>query len=185
MACSELTRRSFLSTANVGPAGLALGAPQPAPVVSVVRIKNDNIPAAVEQAIELLGGIGNVTKGKERILLKPNLVAPVPNATTNREVVASLARLMKAAHKDVSIGEGSAAAEGFNAQGTEIFRTRNGERLGRMQSHVYEKLGYSEIGKSLRVPLVNLHVGEMVKVKVPGGFVYDEVTIHRALAETD
>lgn len=169
----------------MGVGSLSATAPKKAPIVSVVKIKNDNIQAAVEQAIDLLGGIRKVTKGRETIMLKPNLVAPVPGATTNREVISALAKLMKSAHKAVSIGEGSAAAEGFNAQGMAVFRTRNADLLNRMQSHVFDKLGYSELGKSLQIPLINLHSGEMVKVKVPGGFVFDEVTLHHSLTEID
>jgi uncharacterized protein (DUF362 family) len=182
---SELSRRDFLGAAVAGLGCLAASKPEKAPVVSVVKIKNDNVQAAVEQAVDLLGGIKSVTKGKGRIMLKPNLVAPVPGAVTNREVISALAKLMKSAHKEVSIGEGSAAAAGFNAQGTAVFRTRNADLLSRMQSHVFDQLGYSELGKELRIPLVNLHSGEMAKVRVPGGFVFDEVTIHRSLTEID
>jgi uncharacterized protein (DUF362 family) len=182
---SELTRRNFLCSTLAGPAFLALPRSNKAPVVSVVRIKNDNIQAAVEQAIDLLGGIKSIARGKERIMLKPNLVAPVPNATTNRQVISALAKLMKSAHKDVSIGEGSAAAGGFNADGAAVFRTRNSDLLSRMQRYVFDQLGYSELGMELRIPLVNLHSGEMAKVKVPGSFVFDEVTIHRSLTEIE
>lgn len=182
---SELSRRDFLGATLAGLGALAAAAPQNAAVVSVVKIANDNIQAAVEKAIDLLGGIESVTKGKNRIMLKPNLVAPAPGITTNREVIAALARLTKSAHKEVVIGEGSAAAEGFNAKGTEVFRTRNADLLSRMQGHVFNQLGYAELGKTLRIPLVNLHCGEMAKVKVPGGFVFNEVTIHRSLAEID
>ena len=182
---STVSRRSFLLTTLGGAATLACGATREQPVVSIVRIKNDKIQNAVEEALDLLGGIERLTKGKERIMLKPNLVSPDPKATTNIDVVSTLARLMKAAHKDVSIGEGSAAAEGFNVKGMEIFRTRNADILSRMQRSVYDQLGFSELGKSLRVPLVNLHSGEMGTVKIPGGFVYDEVTLHRSLIETD
>ena len=182
---SELSRRDFFGTALSGLAFLTAATPQKAAVVSVVKIANDNIPAAVEKAIDLLGGIESITKGKERIMLKPNLVAPVPGITTNREVIATLARLMKSAHKEVAIGEGSAAAEGFNAKGTELFRTRNADLLSRMQAYVFDQLGYAELGKKLGIPLVNLHYGEMAKVKVPGGFVFNEVTIHRSLTEID
>jgi uncharacterized protein (DUF362 family) len=182
---SELTRRNFLYSALAGPALLALPKSNKPPVVSVVRIKNDNIHAAVEQAIDLLGGIKTITRGKERIMLKPNLVFPSPSATTNRNVISALAKLMKSTHKDVSIGEGSAAAGGFNADGATVFRTRNSDLLGRLQSYVFDQLGYTELGKELRIPLVNLHSGEMARVKVPGGFVFNEVTIHRSLTEID
>jgi len=180
-----VSRRGFLLTTLGGATALALGATSEKPVVSIVRIKGDRIAAAVDEALELLGGIEQISKGKERIMLKPNLVNPDPKSTTKVEVISALARSLKGAHKDVSIGEGSAAAEGFNAKGYEIFRTRNADILSRMQSYVFEELGFTELGKSLRIPLVNLHTGEVGKVKVPNGFVYDEVTLHRSLIETD
>ncbi len=181
----RLSRRDFLGTAIAGLGSLSASAYEKKPVVSVVRIKKDNIQAAVEHALDLLGGIERVTKGKGRIMLKPNLVAPVPGTVTNREVVTALVKLMKSAHKEVSIGEGSAAAAGFNAEGAVLFRTRNADLLNRMQAHIFDQLGYSELARDRRIPLVNLHSGDMVKVGVPRGFVFDEVTIHRSLAEID
>jgi hypothetical protein len=97
------TRREFLSSATLSallavlPSALA---DEIKPVVSVVRIRNGNIDAAVEQAIELLGGMAAITRGEERILLKPNLVAPLPEATTKLPVMRALVRLMRAAHKE-------------------------------------------------------------------------------------
>jgi len=185
MAPLQLSRRDFLGAALAGAAYLGTTVQRTAPAVSVVKIKDHNTQAAVEQAIDLLGGIESVTRGKARIMLKPNLVYPSPQATTKREVIAALARLMQAAHKEVSIGEGSAAAEGFNAKGLEAFRTRNSDLLSRMQRYVFDQLGYTELSKALRIPLVNLHAGEMAKVRVPNGFVFDELTIHRSLTEID
>ena len=183
----ELNRREFLLT---GAAGLALGRMAAGtgaakPVVSVVRIKNDKIGSAVEEAIDLLGGMERITKGKERIMLKPNLVSTQREATTKPEAIRALAQLMQRAGKEVSIGEGSAAAEKFNVIGGEIFRTRKREILEPMQQYVFEKLGYAELAKALGIQLVNLHCGEMAEVAVPGGFVYNKLTIHRSLAETD
>ena len=51
--------------------------------MSMVKIRKGNIEAAVEEAIELLGGMATITRGKERIMLKPNLVAPIPEAATD------------------------------------------------------------------------------------------------------
>ena len=115
-----LTRREFLETSlktaavrfAAGSAVFTTMRCAPAkgkPVVSIVKIKNGNIGMAVEEAIDLLGGIRNVTRNKEKIMLKPNLVAPVPEATTKQEVIKTLAQLMKKAGKDVLIGEGTAA----------------------------------------------------------------------------
>ena len=34
-------------------------------------------------------------------------------------------------------------------------------------------------------PLINLHTGELVEVNTPGAFVFDKLTIHRSLVDTD
>jgi len=179
MQAHQLNRREFFLTAT------ALSAAAPRPVVSIVRIRDDKVEAAVEQAIELLGGIGGITKGKDTVMLKPNLVAPAREATTKPEVIRALARLMKRAGKEVSIGEGSAAAPDFNMAGAETFRTRKREILDPMQQRVFEQLGYAELAKNERVPLVNLHSGEMVESKVPGAFVFEKLSIHKSLADVD
>jgi uncharacterized protein (DUF362 family) len=169
VACSSQGRTSFEKTA----------------VVSITRIKNDAIGYAVEEALDLLGGIETVAAGKERIMLKPNLVGESPHSTTKPEVIEALARLMTKAGKDVVIGEGSAAAGGFNAKGGEAYRTTNRELLDGMQQYVFDQLGYTELAKSLGLPLINLHSGEMVDVPVPGGLAFDTLTLHRALPELD
>jgi uncharacterized protein (DUF362 family) len=155
------------------------------PVVSIVKIKDSAIGAAVEEAIQLLGGIETVASGKERIMLKPNLVSHVPWITTKPEVIRSLAALMKKAGKVVAIGEGSAAASGFNQIGSKAYRLKDPDKLNRMQQLVFDRLGYTELARSLDVPLVNLHTGEMVDVEVPGGLAYQRLTIHRSLTEID
>ncbi len=210
MAPKHLTRREFLGkgthlalgVAGAGLAGGLLGctgpraaAPAPAgavpaaplrPVVSLARVKNGKIDAAVEEAIDLLGGIETVAKGKERILLKPNLVSDQAFACTRPQVVETLARLMKKGGKDVSVGEGSAAAGNFNASQLGIFRTKKREILEPMQQHVFDRLGYGELAERVGIPLVNLHTGDMVKMKVPGGgLAFGELQIHHALVETD
>lgn len=155
-------------------------------VVTIVRIRDGNTGRAVEEAIDLLGGITEVTKGKERIILKPNLVTSDVSATTKPEVIKALAQLMKNAGKDVMIGEGSAAALGFNAteQG-EVFRTRKQEILDGMQKKVFEDLGYQDLGASMGIPLINFHSGELVQVPLENGYMFDSITLHRSLTETD
>jgi desulfoferrodoxin (superoxide reductase-like protein) len=92
---------------------------------------------------------------------------------------------MQRAGKEVSIGEGSAAAPNFNVRGATIFRTRKREILDPMQRYVFEQLGYADLAKTLHVPLINLHSGELVEVAVPGGFVFDKITLHKCLTEID
>src|ERR1035441_1051876 len=85
MRSTQPTRRDLLIAAAAGalvPRLRAAAPDTPKPVVGIVKIRNGKIDAAVEQAIDLLGGMRTITLGKERIMLKPNLVSPLPNATT-------------------------------------------------------------------------------------------------------
>jgi uncharacterized protein (DUF362 family) len=189
------SRREFVRTGvglaagvaagRFGVAGWRRGAGEAAPAVSIVRIKNDRVAYAVEQAIDLLGGIATVAAGKHRIMLKPNLVAESPMFTTRPSVVRSLAELMKRAGKDVLIGEGSAAGTGFNVRDGVTYRTRNPEILDAMQRYVFDTLGYTELARSVGVPLVNLHSGELTEVHLAHGLALDTIRLHHSLTEID
>ncbi len=165
------------------PFGELFSAPQQ--VVSIVKIKNDRVDLAVEQAVDLLGGISQVTMDKQKIMLKPNLVSDDPNSTTKPVVVKSLAQLLMKAGKDVCIGEGSAAAAGINADVNGIYFTRNTELLDKIQQQVFDKLGYTELARELGIPLINLHSGELVDVEVPNAHYFKKLTIHKSLQEID
>jgi uncharacterized protein (DUF362 family) len=198
----KISRRDFIKTVAVGGTALGIGnvvsfnavkssegnsGPEIRPIVSVVKIKNDNIDYAVRQAIDLLGGIKTVSKGKERIMLKPNLVSPEIRDVTKPGVIRALAQLMTEAGKDVSIGEGSAAAGPNFRPGIfgRVCRTKDKETLNDIQQIVFNRLGYSELAKSIKIPLINLHTGKMSKVRIPDGFVYKEISLHHSLTEID
>lgn len=154
-------------------------------LVSIARIRNGRIDLAVEEAIALLGGIDAVTSGKQRIMLKPNLVSDRRRSTTKPEVVRTLARLMQEAGKEVLIGEGSAACNNYNVLNGVYYRTKNQTILDGMQQHIFDTLGYTSLADDLNIPLVNLHSGEMTTVDLPDGLVFDKIQIHRELAEID
>jgi len=182
-----MSRRDFVKTSLAASVALAAGL-YPftnAPVVSVVKIRKDNIAGAVEEAIDLLGGYKQVLADKTRIMLKPNLVSSDPRATTKPEVIRALAEQMIKSGKEVCIGEGSAAAPGFNYKDNVQYRTRKTEILDPMQQYVFDQLGYTRLAKELDIPLINLHSGDLVEVEVPSGLMYDKITVHRAVAETD
>jgi uncharacterized protein (DUF362 family) len=198
----QISRRRFIRTALGGtvailagcktypppistPLAGAAGSASERPVVSIVKIQGGNIEAAVEAAIDLLGGIETVLQGKERIMLKPNLVSNDSRATTDPQVIRSLAKLMKGAGKAVSIGEGSAVASGFNSKDGIDYRTKNREILDAMQQFVFDVLGYTELARSLDVPLINLHSGEMVDVALPDGLAFKKIRLHHWLNEID
>ena len=194
MTLIKHSRREFIKSS----AGLTLGTlagaslglsinifNEESPVVSIVKIKNDNIDYAVESALDMLGGIRKITKNKDRIMLKPNLVADGPDFTTKPTVIRALVRLMKKAGKDVSIGEGSAAADGFNFRDNTLYHTRKQEILDPLQQHVFDVLGYTELADAEHIPLINLHSGDLVEVGLSNGLAFSSVTMHRSLENTD
>lgn len=196
MKNNKISRRKFVSSATVVAIGSSalglnlldynnLNVKSEKDIVSIVRIKNGNIAKAVEEAIDLLGGIKTVTKGKNSIMLKPNLVTSSADCTTKVVVVKTLAQLMQKAGKEVFIGEGSAAAANFNVINDEIFRTKKREILDRMQQNVFDTLGYTEMAKTLNIPLINLHSGDIVEVPLKNGLAAKSVKIHRSLIEID
>jgi uncharacterized protein (DUF362 family) len=196
MKKNQISRRKFVSTATVAAIGSSafglnlisckrLNVKPLEEVVSIVRIKDGNVVKAVEEAIDLLGGIDTVTTGKSKIMLKPNLVTSSTDCTTKLNVVKTLAQLMQKAGKEVIIGEGSAAALNFNVINNEVFRTKKREVLDGMQQHVFDALGYSEMAKTLNIPLINLHSGDIIEVSLKNGYTAKSVKLHKSLTEID
>ena len=162
------------------------------PMVSIVKINEKwseakGIEYAVSKALDLIGGLNHVTKGKERVLLKPNLVNSKSTDTTKPRVIEALAILMKKAGKDVCIAEASAASFrniDFNVQGY-VCRTKNYKTLQAIQDDVFDRLGYRDISKNTGVPLVHLHIGKMVRMDIPDNFVFKEIYMHEELYNAD
>jgi uncharacterized protein (DUF362 family) len=189
-----VTRREFLRRIEMAMAVAALSPLPTLPstraddekaIVSIVKRQNRDTEAAVEAAIDLLGGIESVTADKDRIMLKPNLVSNARSDTTDPRVVRKLAEMMIEVGKEVSIGEGSAAAGGYNADNDRVYRTWNPDILDPMQQFVFDQLNYTEMAEELGIPLINLHTGEMVEVEVPDAFVFDTLSLHHSLTEID
>ena len=162
------------------------------PAVSVVSVnskwsESKGIEYATTKAIELIGGINEVAKGKKRILLKPNLVNTNPNDTTNPRVVEALAKLMKNSGKEVYIGEAGAASVrniDISLKGY-VCRTKTAEILQAIQDDIFKGTGYDDLSKRIGIPLVNLHVGNMVKMKVSDNFVFKEIYVHKTMSDVD
>ncbi len=153
--------------------------------VSIVKIKDGNISKAVEEAIDLLGGMAKITEGKQRIMLKPNMISHSPDTTTNPAVVEPLIVLMQAAGKEVCIGEGTATAKGYNRIEGEDYRTKSKTMLKDMQQSVFDTLGYTQLSEKYGVDLINLHLGETQTVSVPDGMVFKELVLNKAVLDVD
>lgn len=182
-----ISRRDFVKTTLAGTVALAANM-YPftnEAVVSVVRIKNGDIKLAVKEALNLIGGPKEIFQNRKQVMLKPNLVAPVPACTTKPEIIKALAEIIKDEGKKVSIGEGSAAAPGFNLKNNIQYRTKKSEILDPMQKYVFDELGYTKLAEELDIPLINLHTGKMVDIEVPNGLMYDKITVHHSITESD
>jgi len=162
------------------------------PVVAITAIplkksKKNGIDFAVREAIDLLGGMAEIARNKERILIKPNLVDPDPRDTTSPEVVEALVKLMQETGKDVSIGEGTAGAS-HNSRLTVLgftCRTKEVGVLNGIQNEAFNELGYVDLSERMKVPLVNLHAGNMVGYSIPDNYVFKQIYLHSALHEAD
>lgn len=162
------------------------------PVVSIARVNSKwsesrGIDHAVAKAIDLLGGIQEVARGKNRILLKPNLVNPTATDTTNPRVIEALAKLMMSAGKKVSVGEAGAASSRnikYTIRGY-VCRTKNADTLQDIQDDIFRATGYSDLSKRTGIPLVNLHVGDMIKMTIPDNYIFKDICYHKAMADAD
>jgi uncharacterized protein (DUF362 family) len=184
---NTINRRDFVKTALAGTLALAAGM-YPftnQAVVGVARIHNGNVKKAVQEALNLIGGPEKLFENKNQVMLKPNLVAPFSRCTTKPEIIRALAEIIKNEGKRVSIGEGSAAAPGFNFKENIQYRTKKVKILDSMQQYVFDQLGYTKLAEELDIPLINLHSGEMVDVDVPDGLLFDKITVHKSIADTD
>lgn len=184
----DFSRRQFIKASTAAALSMAVGTsafPNEKSVVSIAKIKDDNIDYAVEKAIDLLGGINEITKGKNSIMLKPNLVAESPTYTTKPTVIRALANMMKSAGKEVKIGEGSAAANNYNFKDDVTYRTKKQDILDPMQKYVFDQLGYTDLAQSMKIPLINLHSGDLVDVAIENGLMFDKITLHKSLTEID
>lgn len=91
-------------------------------LVSVVRLDSYDeqpaVDAAVCKAVEALGGIGAIVKPGQKVLLKPNLVAPSrPDlaVTTHPAILRAVIRLVKSAGGICFVGDGPGVGGTLNA----------------------------------------------------------------------
>ena len=120
--------------------------------------KNTDAPAAVREAMNLLGGMARFVSPGERVLIKPNGLFQTYRlgAVAAPAVVAEVARLVLEAGGRPVVGENDLV---YNPESPK-FDTSVGKRY-------YEALAV--IGLAEAVPLVDLTAGEMTEVDFPDG----------------
>lgn len=141
-------------------------------IVSIAKTIQDpgreEIFEAVNQAVEMAGGLPKVISADKTVLIKPNLVA-VSNdrrsgATTHPEVCRALAELVKARGAKPIIAESAA--------------------VGQKTRVVIEKMGYSELEKE-GYQVIDLKETPRVKVHNPEGRIIPDFETFTLVQEAD
>jgi len=135
--------------------------------VSVVKVKGNDVEAALRDAVNDLGGIESIVPEGAKVMIKPNIVRPqAPPDTIDPTIVRALINILKERNPTVIwVGDGS------------------GEQ-NTLQNMI--SLGYAPIANIPGVELVDLNYGELVTVPVPGGgYIFDSFQFNRKVAEAD
>lgn len=133
--------------------------------------RGENINETVKKALSLLGGLGNVIKRGDTVLIKPNYAVPMRSdtgATTNPQVVIGVIEAAKEAGAgDIIVAESSIV--GFDA----------GKVMG--------ELGVKEVFERAGATVINLDEdqNDMVERRVPRGKILKNIKIFRPASECD
>lgn len=135
-------------------------------VVSIVQ--DDSIRTAVEESVQLLGGIENLVKPQDKVVIKPNLVFGLPpftGFTTDPPVVQAIIELCQnRGTSSIVIAEGSSCID---------------TRLA------FRSCGYVELAEKYGIKLVDLNESPTRTVVVPGGQTVRNLQVPRVVLDCD
>ena len=119
--------------------------------VAVVRCPNyREVSCALEEGLELLGGIGRFVRPGERIFLKPNLLGahtPEQAVTTHPSVVEAVARAFMKAEAEVVIGDSMGPGVPFTPAGLRWTYRRTG--MEEVNQRTGAQLNYDTSGEEV------------------------------------
>jgi len=135
--------------------------------------KNSDPGCAVRVALNLLGGISQIIRKNDKVLIKPNNIIQeyVPGTVTSKEVIAELALLVMQAGGRPVIGENNLAYDSSSKNENSCAR------------RYYSEL--SKAGLKREVPFLDLEKDEMIDVEIPGARVFKKTKIARTVLEVD
>lgn len=143
--------------------------------VSIVRSR-DSIHDAVRQAIEQIGGIRQIVRKGDRVVLKPNLAYPYPPpATTDPRVVEAVARLcLEAGAREVLVGD-STSYSCKKIMGTGLWSNQD----------VIRQTGMADAALRAGARIADFDAAGWSRVVVPSGIVLKEVDISQVVLNAD
>jgi len=132
----------------------------------VVIVKSSVVSRAVENALNLIGGLEKVVSEYPSILIKPNFCGGVPGergSHTSVTILESLLELLSPFKKQVFIGEADGS---FN-----------------WADQVFSSLGIYDLAKRYGVQVINLSKGPSLELTVPQSLSLKTVRVSRLLME--
>jgi uncharacterized protein (DUF362 family)/ferredoxin len=134
--------------------------------VAVVRTgeTDEALAAAVRRCAELTGGLADFVQPGARVLVKPNVVAPLPRGVTSFVVLRTVIELVREAGGTPFIGD--CAGMEFHSDKT------------------FELLGFDDFAREMGVELVNFDHDDLVQLPVRFGLVR-RLAMARSAVEAD
>lgn len=143
------------------------------PQVSIVKCEKihdyESVKKAVKNSLQLIGGLDSLVSAGDRILVKPNLIAPYhyrTGATTNLLVIRALCALAKeAGAQKVTIADSSA--------------------VGHKTDEVFTVTGLKGLSTKIGVDLIDFKKARTVCMGIPNGKIFKRIKIPQIFMEAD
>lgn len=141
--------------------------------VSIVKCDKihhyQSVKKAVKHSLQLIGGLDSLVSAGDRVLIKPNLIAPYhyrTGATTNLFVIRALCALAKeAGARKISIADSSA--------------------IGHKTEEVFAVTGLKELSTKIGVELIDFKKSKTVYMGIANGKIFKRIKIPEAFMEAD
>jgi len=128
-----------------------------------------SVREAVKKSLDLIGGLDSLVSPGDRVLVKPNLIAPyhyTTGATTSPPLIRALCELAKeAGARKVAIADGS--------------------NVGSRTEEVFAVTGLKELSAKIGVDLINLKKTKTIYMGIPNGKIFRRLKIPEAIMEAD
>jgi uncharacterized protein (DUF362 family) len=143
--------------------------------VSIVKVDESGIEAAVRKAVDLAGGLKKIITPDSKVLIKPNVCHPEPpgmGGVTDCRVTEAVTKIVQELRpSSVIIGEGSAA--GYDWGGSHS------------TEEAFRVSGTADVARKFSVELRNLNTDKFEEVTVKNPYVMGKVRIAKTALESD
>jgi len=137
-------------------------------VVYSIQPGINNTAEQLESLMKPLGGIAEIVNPGDRVLIKPNLVAPFPHAVTDFKLLTSLVSQVRGCGGEPIIGESSGfefdTETTFKILGIEKWARRLDVRFINFDEERFVPITLEGCGRQVRVPKIVLETDKLINV---------------------